>query len=399
MTQRTLSKLRVVDLTRVWSGPLATRLLADFGAHVIKVSDPRVPANRTSGTANKLSRNKLSLAMRLDDPHGRDAFLDLVSVSDVVVENFTPRVMPNFDLGYDVLRSVRPDLVMCSMPGFGSQGALANYPAFGPSVEAMTGMTNLMGYPGGPPMVSAIAYPDAVAGLNATSAIMTALFHRQNTGQGQFIDLALSEGPVCLLGEQFVQFSRTGAQPSRIGNTHPEHAPHGCYPAAGDDQWIAICVTSDEQWSSLRTLMDEPAWGMSAELDHATGRVDRRAEIDHALGAWTSGHEPSELAARLQARGIAAGAVLNNRQLLNDPHLGERGFFAEIEEPDVGVKRYPGQAIRMSADPPRDWRPSPRLGEHTLETLGELLGMSDGHIEGLEARETIGVWREQDAPT
>ncbi|MCL0029313.1 CoA transferase [Dehalococcoidia bacterium] len=382
-----------MDLTKVMAGPLAVRMLADFGAHVVKVIDPRTPEDRTLGVYNKLNRNKLGLALRLDEPDGRDVFLDLVSVSDVVVENFRPRVMQNFDLGYDVLRSVRPDIVMCSMPGFGTQGAFSNYPAYGPSVEAMTGMTSLMGYPDGPPMLSATAYPDPVAALNAASSIMTALWHRKKTGQGQFIDLALFEGLVCNLGEQIVQFSRTGVQPHRIGNSHPQHAPYGCYPATGDDQWIAICVTSDEQWASLRTLMDEPDWAMGSDLDHAAGRVGRRAELDNAVAAWSSTQRSQELASRLQSRGIAAGAVLNNRQLLNDPHLGERGFFVEIDEPDVGVKRYPGQAIGLSADPSREWKPSPRSGEHTVETLSELLGMSAGHIKGLEAREIIGSWR------
>ena len=394
LTHGPLHKVRVLDLTRVWSGPLATRMLADFGAHVVKISDPRSPVVRTSGTNNKLNRNKLGIALRLDESGGREAFLDLVSVSDVVVENYTPRVMRNFDLGYDKLRSVRPDLVMCSMPGFGTQGPFAEYPAFGPSVEAMTGMTSLMGYPDGPPMMSSIAYPDPVAALNAATAIMTALWHRRTTGQGQLIDLALSEGPVCQLGEQIVQFSRTGVQPPRVGNTHPEHAPYGCYPAAGDDQWIAICVTSDDQWDSIRRLMGEPEWAMSAELNHDAGRVSHRAELDDALGGWTSSQEPRELAASLQARGIAAGPVLNNRQLLDDPHLSERGFFVEIEEPDLGVKRYPGQAIRLSANAAGDWTPSPRLGEHTREVLADLLGLSDEHINGLEAREDIGVWRE-----
>ena len=184
-----------------------------------------------------------------------------------------------------------------------------------------------------------------------------------------------------------------------MGNTHAEHAPYGCYPAAGEDQWIAICVTSDAQWASLRRLMGGPDWAMSAELDRGASRVRRRAELDDALGGWTSAQEPRELAARLQAQGIAAGAVLNNRQLLDDPHLGERGFFVEIDEPDLGVKRYPGQAIRMSADPARDWTPSPVLGEHTREVLGDLLGFADDYIEGLEAREAIGIWRELTTPT
>ena len=184
-----LSDVRVVDLTRVWAGPLSTRMLGDFGAHVIKISDPRGPLDRTSGISNKLNRNKASIALRLDQKEGHDAFLDLVAVSDVVVENFRPRVMRNFGLAYENLCEVKPDIVMCSMPGYGTEGKYAEYPAYGPSVEATTGLSSMMGYEGGPPRTSSQALPDPVAGLNSVSAIMTALlYHRKKTGRGQFID-------------------------------------------------------------------------------------------------------------------------------------------------------------------------------------------------------------------
>ena len=205
-----LKDVRVLDLTRVWAGPLGTRILGDFGAEVIKISDPRVPIDRLSGTNNKLNRNKVNLALRLDHEEGRELFLELVATSDVVVENFRPRVMRNFDLTYERLRKVRPDIVMCSMPGFGTTGEYADYPAFGPSVEAMTGLPSMMGYEGGEPRTSALAFPDPVAGLNATAAIMTALHHRRQTGEGQFIDLALTEGPICQIGEYVAAYSRTG---------------------------------------------------------------------------------------------------------------------------------------------------------------------------------------------
>ena len=178
-----LSDVRILDLTRVWSGPIATRILADFGAEVIKISDPRAPLDRVNGTNNKLNRNKSNLALRLDHDEGRRMFLDLVAASDVVVENFRPRVMRNFGLDYERLREVRPDVIMCSMPGFGTTGDYADYPAFGPSVEAMTGLPSMMGYAGGPPRTSSLAYPDPIAGLNAVAAVMTALRHRRRTGR------------------------------------------------------------------------------------------------------------------------------------------------------------------------------------------------------------------------
>ena len=388
-----LSNIRILDLTRVWAGPLALRMLADFGAEVIKISDPRVPVDRESGTNNKLNRNKLGLALRLDEPEGRQLILDLTNISDVVIENFRPRVMRNFDLTYEDLKTVKPDIIMCSMPGFGSEGEYAEYPAFGPSVETMTGISSLMGYPGGPPMVSGIAYPDPLAAMNGAGSLMSALLHRQRTGQGQFIDLALSEGPVCQIGEHIVAFSRTGTQPLRVGNTHPDHAPYGVYPCSDDDQWIAICVTSDDQWAILQKLM-----GNSDEDDYrfasSASRVSHRAELDELVGQWSVKHDSRELTVTLQNLSIAAGAAVNNWQMLEDPHMNQRGFMMDIDEPDLGVKRYPGQAIRLSSTPATKHNPSPQLGEHTRQLLHNLLSMSNAEIDKHAEHGIIGLMEE-----
>lgn len=388
-----LSNIRILDLTRVWAGPLALRMLADFGAEVIKISDPRVPVDRESGTNNKLNRNKLGLALRLDEPEGRQLLLDLTNISDVVIENFRPRVMRNFDLTYEDLKTVKPDIIMCSMPGFGSEGEYAEYPAFGPSVETMTGISSLMGYPGGPPMVSGIAYPDPLAAMNGAGALMSALLHRQRTGQGQFIDLALSEGPVCQIGEHIVAFSRTGTQPLRIGNTHPNHAPYGVYPCSDDDQWIAICVTSDNQWAILQKLMGHSD-GDDSRFASSASRVSHRAELDELVGQWSVKHDSRELTVTLQSLNIAAGAAVNNWQMLEDPHMNQRGFMMDIDEPDLGVKRYPGQAIRLSSTPATKQNPSPQLGEHTRQLLHNLLSMSNAEIDRHAEHGIIGLMKE-----
>lgn len=388
-----LSNIRILDLTRVWAGPLALRMLADFGAEVIKISDPRVPVDRESGTNNKLNRNKLGLALRLDEPEGRQLLLDLTNISDVVIENFRPRVMRNFNLTYEDLKTVKPDIIMCSMPGFGSEGEYAEYPAFGPSVETMTGISSLMGYPGGPPMVSGIAYPDPLAAMNGAGALMSALLHRQRTGQGQFIDLALSEGPVCQIGEHIVAFSRTGTQPLRIGNTHPNHAPYGVYPCSDDDQWIAICVTSDNQWAILQKLMGNSD-GDDSRFASSASRVSHRAELDELVGQWSVKHDSRELTVTLQSLNIAAGAAVNNWQMLEDPHMNQRGFMMDIDEPDLGVKRYPGQAIRLSSTPATKQNPSPQLGEHTRQLLHNLLSMSNAEIDRHAEHGIIGLMKE-----
>ena len=391
-----LADIRILDLTRVWAGPLATRILADFGAEVIKISDPRVPIDRMGGTNNKLNRNKPNLALRLDHQSGRDAFLELVTTADVVVENFRPRVMRNFNLTYEDLRAVRPDIIMCSMPGFGTTGKYADYPAFGPSVEAMTGIPSMMGYEGGPPRTSSLAYPDPVSALNSVAAIMTALNHRRRTGQGQFIDLALIEGPICHIGEYIAAHSRTGIQPPRVGNAHPDHAPYGVYPARGQDEWIAICVTSNKQWRELCLLMGSPELSDSKEYSHESARRRDTVNLDALVADWTRQHDATQLANALQSVGIAAGRASKNYQLLADPHLNQRGFFVQIHEPDVGKKTYPGQAIRMNGMNQDAWIPSARLGEHTRPILADLLGVRHDRISQLEKEETIGIFYPDD---
>ena len=391
-----LSDVRILDLTRVWAGPLATRILADFGAEVIKISDPRVPIDRLGGTNNKLNRNKPNLALRLDHQSGREIFLELTATADVVVENFRPRVMRNFNLTYRDLRKVRPDIVMCSMPGFGTTGKYADYPAFGPSVEAMTGIPSMMGYEGGPPRTSSLAYPDPVSALNSVAAIMTALNHRRSTGQGQFIDLALIEGLICQVGEFIAAHSRIEIQPPRVGNSHPDHAPYGVYPARGEDEWIAICITSDEQWRELCRLMGRPGFADSGEFSGESSRRSNMKKLDGMIAGWTRERDGAELAAALQSVGIAAGRASKNYQLLADPHLDARNFFVEINEPDVGTKVYPGQALRMDGMDRASWIPSARLGEHTEKILNELLGMNDARISQLEQCETIGLFQPDD---
>ena len=371
-----LNGIRVIDLTRVWAGPLVARILADFGAHVVKVSDPRIPIDRTRGVDNKHNRNKDSLALRLDLPKGRDAFLELAAVSDIVIESFRPHVMNNFKLDYESLRRVRPDMIMCSISGYGSLGAAAEFPAYGTSVESITGVPSLMGYEGEMPMTSGIAYPDPVTGMNAAAAIMTALRHRTSTGQGQFIDLALAEGPVCQIGEYIGAYAHNGTQPARSGNSHYKHAPHGVYPCLGDDRWLAIAVTCEEQWRALCDIMGVPHMAQDARFRDETARKTNEAALNDIIKAWTKEHDAIEMMNALQAAGVPSGAVHRSIDMLNDPHLRERDFFVTLDEKDVGCKTYPGQAIITDGLPKQNWRASVPLGEHNEFVLCDLLGLT-----------------------
>ena len=369
-----LSGIRVIDLTRVWAGPLLARILADYGAHVVKIADPRVPVDRSRGVDNKHNRNKDSLALRLDLPEGRDAFLALTSVSDIVIESFRPHVMRNFKLDYEALRQARPDIIMCSISGYGSQGAAAEFPAYGTSVESITGIPSLMGYAGEMPMTSGIAYPDPVTGMNALAAITTALRHRTATGQGQFIDISLAEGPVCQIGEYIGAYAHNGAQPARNGNSHYRHAPHGVYPCQGDDRWLAIAVTCEAQWQSLCDVMSMPEL---VSDDRFRGESERKANevaLNGIIAGWTKERDAIKAMNALQAVGVPAGAVHRSVDMLADPHLRERDFFVTLDEPGIGRKTYPGQAIITDGLNKGEWRASAPLGMHNEFILSELLG-------------------------
>ena len=372
-----LDGIRVIDLTRVWAGPLVARILADFGAHVIKVSDPRIPIDRTRGVDNKHNRNKDNLALRLDLPKGRDAFLELAAVSDIVIESFRPHVMNNFKLDYETLRRVRPDMIMCSISGYGSQGAAAEFPAYGTSVESITGIPSLMGYEGEMPMTSGIAYPDPVTGMNAAAAIMTALRHRTSTGQGQFIDLALAEGPVCQIGEYIGAYAHNGTQPARSGNSHYKHAPHGVYPCSGEDRWLAIAVTCEEHWHALCRVMGVLRLLNDERFRDELARKANEAALNDIISSWTEQRDAIETMHALQGAGVPAGAVHRSIDMLNDPHLRERDFFVTLDEKDVGRKTYPGQAIITDGLPKENWRASAPLGEHNKFVLCDLLGLTD----------------------
>ena len=218
---------------------------------------------------------------------------------------------------------------------------------------------------------------------------MTALWQRRRTGRGQFIDRSLAEGVITQIGEFIVAYSSNGKQPDLIGNSHDYFAPYGCYPTSGEDKWITICVQSEEQWQVFCDIMGNPYWSTKGNFVGQTSRHRNKKELDRLIAKWTVTKESNGLMNLLQRRGIAAGAVLNGRELLENPHLNDRGYFADIEETEIGIKRYPGQAIRIGGTFQQTFRPSPRLGEHTRRILKDLLDLQNDTIIDLEANGVV----------
>ena len=391
MFDTALSDLRVIDMTRVWAGPLGGRIFADFGAHVIRVSDPRSADPGLNLIDRELNRNKPNLAVRLDTDEGREVFLDLVAVSDAVIENFRPRVMPNLGLDYQALSAVNPGIVLCSMSGFGATGPYSNYPSLGTAAEAQAGIVSMLGYPGELPLPTGLAYADPLSGLNMIAAVMNALTHKRETGVGQFIDHSLADGPLGVLGEYLAAFSVTGNAPGPSGNRFNEDSPSRAYAASGDDEWVAISVTSDDEWLALRRALDNPEALDKPEYATADGRRQYEGAIDVAIEVWMADKDPREAMERLQAAGVPAALVAKNHQVLSDPHFDERGLFVELDEPKFGPRRYAGIPIPGNSLDMRNWQPASEIGQDSVVVLIQLLGYDRDRVSRLIDDNIVGV--------
>jgi len=404
-----LGGIRILDLTQVYAGPYATRLLAALGAEVLRIEapmrpgrgpSPPIPAgleimypHRQPGEQpynrfayyNELNPGKLALALDLSTEQGRAIFKRLVMVCDVVLENFSPRVMPHFGLDYPALRRLRPDLIMVSLPAFGLTGPYRDYVAYGTGLEGMVGLSALTGYPDGPPLKPGIAYGDPIGGLHAAFAVLAALRLRRRTGRGQHIDLSLRESLARVVGEAILDYSMNRREARRQGNRHPIWAPHGVYPCRGRDEWIAIAVRSDAEWRALCQEMGHPEWARDPALATAPGRRQHHQEIDRRLAEWTRHFPKYQLMGQLQRAGVPAAVVATSAELVADPHLQARGFFLPVEHPAAGTHPYPGLPWRMGHTPGALRRPPPNFGEHNRWALESLLGLPPAEVAALLA--------------
>jgi crotonobetainyl-CoA:carnitine CoA-transferase CaiB-like acyl-CoA transferase len=402
------SGLRVLDMTAYWAGPLAGHVLALLGAEVIHLES----ANRPDGARlvggvpetedsfwergpifNALNTNKKSVTVDIADDRGRELLERLVATCDVVIENFTPRVLDQLGLGYDALRAARPDLVMVRMPGFGLDGPWRDNAAFAFVIEDASGLTWLTGYPDGLP-IEPYCVGDPNAGLHAVFGLMVALEHRDRTGEGSLVEASMVDAALNVAAEQVIEHSAYGALLARQGNRGPCAAPQNLYRAAAvdkyDDSWVAIAVADDEQWVALRRALGDPAWATDVALATAPGRVAGHDRIDAELGAWCRERTAEEIVTQLWDAGVPVGIVTQPHHQPDLPQLIARRFFEEIDHPIAGVSRYSTVPMRGSDGPDRlHLRHAPLLGEHNAELLGEL-GLSESDLERLEADGIIG---------
>ncbi|MGN6472347.1 MAG: CoA transferase, partial [Mycobacteriales bacterium] len=405
------SGLRVLDMTAYWAGPLVGHILAMLGAEVIHLESPKRPDGvRLVGGAPQtadqywergpifaaLNTNKKSLTIDLGSQRGLDLLRMVVATCDVVVENFTPRVLDQLGLSYPSLQEARPDLVMVRMPGFGLDGPWRDSAAFAFVIEDASGLTWLSG-PEDKLPIEPYCVGDPNAGLHALVGMQIALAHRDRTGEGCLVEAAMVDAALNIAAEQVIEHSAYGALLERSGNRGPCAAPQHRYQAAGpdadgrDDSWVALAVATDEQWAALRGALRDPAWAADPSFGTAEGRRGGHDRIDAQLQQWCRERGADDIVTQLWEAGVPVGKVMQPHRQPDLPQLQSRGFFEEVEHPVAPSARYSTLPMRFSRGPQRvHQQPAPLLGEHTVELLGEL-GLSTEEIAELETDGVIGM--------
>ncbi|MDO8673461.1 MAG: CoA transferase [Dehalococcoidia bacterium] len=420
-----LEGIRVAATTIVWAGSFAEMLLADWGAEVIKVESldrfptstrgylPRPtqlyvqnapptaaypqneagarPWNRCS-LFNYHARNKLSCTMDLTRPEGKELFKRLIAKCDVFIENNAYGVVDRLGIGYEVLKEITPGLIMVSLPGFGATGPYKDFRGFGMHQEAFAGHTWLRGYPDLDPSATApVVHNDACAGANAAYAVMIALVQRRRTGAGQFIDLAQTEAAISHHADAVLDYTMNGRARESTGNRHASAAPCGAYRCRGEDEWVAITIYDDLDWTGFCRTLGNPAWTKEDRFSSSLTRWNNQDALDRLVENWTSRQSSYEVMYALQEQGVAAGPVISNKDAFDDPQLIERGQFEELHQEECGNYLTPGLLWRAEYTPNRIRLPAVRLGEHNEYVYKEVMGISDDEYARLEKAGHIGM--------
>ncbi len=403
MSRPPLDGIRVADFCWAWAGPYGALQLAHLGADVIRIESakrlcpsrliPPWPDNESgvnrAGYFNQYNQGKRSLTLDLKAPEAIDIAKTLVSKSDIVMNNFASGVMEKLGVGYDVLRRIKPDIIMVSLPGYGTSGPEKDFVSYGPPQVAQSGLSALTGYVGGPPMMAGFSYGDPNGGVHATFAVMAALLHREKTGQGQYIDLSQWEAAIMLLPEALMDYSMNGTQPERMGNRDPHMAPHGVFRSKGDDRWVSLSIRDEAEWQRLCEVMGQPELSSDARFASLAARKENEAALEETVTAWTQERTADEATQALQQAGIPAYPTLDAIDMVNSPHVGARDYFVELEHPEVGTRRHMGIPWTMSRTPCEIRRPAPCLGQDTDAVLTDIVGLSQDEIAALREKDIL----------
>jgi crotonobetainyl-CoA:carnitine CoA-transferase CaiB-like acyl-CoA transferase len=391
-----LEGIRICDLTQFWAGPFATQYLAHLGAEVIKVEPagrgdrqrtsavPRANPGEWVAIFNGTNVNKHGCTLDITTPDGKALLRQLIAISDVVAINMSARAVKKLGLEYAYIRSLNPTAVMLSMTGFGASGPWQEYVGFGPQFEQASGITYISGYPDLEPMGNP-AMGDPIGGTFGAIAILMALDHRRRTGQGQFIDLATTEGMSFINPHSLLDYTINGRIKERNGNKHAAWSPHGAFPCKGHDEWVAIAVQSDEQFAALCNAIGRPELAEDDRFADALSRWRNEALLREPISHWTRRHERMETLRLLQTAGVPSGATHTNATIVDDPHLKDRGFFWWLERPiNEGKHPYYGFPAHLSKTPVTARKLPPTLGEDNAYVYGDVLGLGGARIAELD---------------
>lgn len=409
MPYKLLEGIRIIDLTMVFAGPVCTKIFAEMGAEVIKIesvqrADTFTRANvypdnipgddpwNQGSNFHMLNAGKYGISLNLGEERGRNIFKQLVRISNVVVENFSPRVMDHWNLGYEELKKIKPDIIMVSMSGLGHYGPLRDSYMYVPGMEGMSGLTHITGRPDAPPLLTGHAYGDWVTGVNAAAALITALFYHRQTGKGQYVDLSGREATACHVGDVIMDYTMTKHDTERSGNQDIHAVPNGCYRCQGNDKWVNITVENDEQWHNFCHVTGKKEWERDSRFIDFTNRKYNENVLDELIEEWTSQFDQSELVLLLQKAGIPCGGVFDMKDVNLDLHLHNREYFYLIDHGKQTGKRPIGSQMpakfagRESFVPKR----APRFAEDDKYVFGTLLNIPEAEMEALVRDKIIG---------
>ena len=395
-----LKGIRVLGLIWVWAGPWMGAVLADMGAEVIRIETRQRPDSQRvikfwkdakesldHGQFNITNRGVKSCTINLKQPEGVEIFKKLVKISDIIITNFAPRVLPGWGLDYTTLKAIKPDIILVSLPAFGNTGPDKDYVSYASTIEAAGGLSASSGYPGEDPILS-VTYPsDPIGSLYGLTGLLAALNYRSKTGKGQHFDIAQSEAIMTLLPEVTMEYVMNNRIRPRMGNRDEIMAPHGCYPCKGKDKWVAIAVGTDEEWRSLCQVMGNPDWCKDEKFSGQFNRWQNQDELNKLIAGWTKDFTHYEVMYILQNVGVAAGASLNSAEMFNDPHIKDRGALIEQNHQEGGKNitwRSPWKSALTATNPP-----APLLGEHNNYVFKDLLGISAHEIAQLIDKKVI----------
>ncbi len=398
-----LAGMRVLDLTHVFAGPQLTLTLAMLGAEVIRIEwrerldhTRQLYAHATGGHVDAspvfaaVNHTKLSCLVNPRSPAGVELVLRLAAVADVVIDNLAPGTMRRLGLDYARLRRARPDIIALSLTGFGATGPYRSYVAYGPCINAVSGLTFMTGYEGRLPQSPSSGWTDHMAAQAGALAVMLAIHQRRATGRGRSIDLAMADVGLAALAAPLLDVQLGKAPAERLGPRDERCAPYGAYRCAGHDAWVAVSVTTEQQWLALCGALGRKDWARDARLASAAGRLVERDRLDEGVTAWTSSRSVAQATALLRSAGVPCAPCLSPSDLITDPNLTERGFFRWLRHPRVGrhpVARMPGAGSETGRLGPR--RRAPLLGEHTRYILRDVLGLHDKALADYERRGAI----------